>query len=53
MDDDRIEVILDEEAAVDRALHEVGDGELALILADDVPGVLAQLHPHSSGTAAV
>jgi cyanophycin synthetase len=53
MSDDRIEVILDEEEAVDRALEEVGDGELALILADDVPGVLAQLHPHSSGSAAV
>ena len=53
MSDDRIEVILDEETAVDRALEEVGDGELALILADDVPGVLAQLHPHSSGSAAV
>jgi cyanophycin synthetase len=52
MDDERIEVILDESAAVDRALEEVGDGELALILADDVPGVLAQLHPHSSGPAA-
>jgi cyanophycin synthetase len=52
MDEERIEVILDEREAVDRALSEVGDGELALILADDVPGVLAQLHPHSSGPAA-
>ncbi|MEW5930478.1 MAG: cyanophycin synthetase [Gemmatimonadota bacterium] len=53
MDEERIVVILDEREAVDRALREVGDGELALILADDVPGVLAQLHPHSSGPAAV
>jgi cyanophycin synthetase len=52
MDEERIEVILDEREAVDRVLREVGDGELALILADDVPGVLAQLHPHSSGPAA-
>ena len=52
MGDERIEVILDEAAAVDRALEEVGDGELALILADDVQAVLAQLHPHSSGPAA-
>ncbi|HEX2093364.1 MAG TPA: cyanophycin synthetase [Longimicrobiaceae bacterium] len=53
MADDRIEVILDEPAAVDRALAELGDGELAVVLADDVPGVLAQLHPHSSGSGTV
>jgi cyanophycin synthetase len=48
---DRIEVILSEPDAVERILHLLGDGELALILADDVPGVLEQVREHGLGNA--
>ncbi|HEX7242672.1 MAG TPA: cyanophycin synthetase [Longimicrobiaceae bacterium] len=53
MAEDRIDVVLPEPEAVERALGELGDGELVLILADDVPGVLAQLRPLSDGNAAI
>ncbi|MBV9774465.1 MAG: cyanophycin synthetase, partial [Gemmatimonadetes bacterium] len=53
MRDESIQVVLPEREAVERALAEMGDGDLTVILADDVPGVLAQIHPHSNGAATV
>ncbi len=46
-------MVLPEPEAVERALSELGDGDLLLILADDVPAVLAQIRPFSDGSAAV
>jgi cyanophycin synthetase len=43
--DDRIEVVPGEREAVDRALALLGDGELAIVLADKVRDVLAHLRP--------
>ncbi|HUQ82864.1 MAG TPA: cyanophycin synthetase [Gemmatimonadaceae bacterium] len=40
---DHIEVVTDEMAAVDRAVELLGDRDIAVILADDVPRVLAHL----------
>jgi len=48
---DQIEVVADEPAAVDRALSLLGEGELMVVLADDVPGVLAQIRPRATGAA--
>ena len=42
---DQIEIVPSEREAVTRALAELADGDLAVVLADDVPGVLAQLRP--------
>jgi cyanophycin synthetase len=50
---DRIEVILPELDAVDRALELLGDGDLAVVLADDVPGVLEHVRARIAGNAAV
>jgi TusA-related sulfurtransferase len=38
---------------VERALEEMGEGDLVVVLADDVPGVLAQIQPRASGTGAL
>ncbi|MBV9110363.1 MAG: hypothetical protein JO306_13205, partial [Gemmatimonadetes bacterium] len=46
---DQIEQVQTEETAVTRALSMLGDGELAVILADDVAGVLAQVRPRAAG----
>ena len=41
--EDRTETVLDESDAVERALETLEDGDLAVILVDDVHGVLAQV----------
>ena len=46
---DRVERVYEEPAAVTRALELMGDGGLVVVLADDVPAVLAQLAPIASG----
>src|SRR4051794_22042222 len=45
---EQIEVLPTEAAAVERSLQVIGEGDLLVILADDVPSVLAQLRPHAS-----
>jgi cyanophycin synthetase len=45
---EQIEVLPTEAAAVERSLQVIGDGDLLVILADDVTAVLAQLRPHAS-----
>ncbi|HET7464714.1 MAG TPA: cyanophycin synthetase, partial [Longimicrobium sp.] len=47
---DQIEQERDEEAAVARAVALLGEGDVAVVLADDVPGVLAQLRPRTTST---
>ncbi|HVG44652.1 MAG TPA: hypothetical protein VM890_07975, partial [Longimicrobium sp.] len=47
---DQIEVQPTEAAAVARSLEVIGDGDLLVILADEVSAVLAQLRPHASAT---
>ncbi len=47
---DQIEQAPGETAAVARALEVLGEGDVAVVLADDVPGVLAQLRPRATGT---
>ncbi|HET7234659.1 MAG TPA: cyanophycin synthetase [Longimicrobium sp.] len=47
---DQIEQVSSEPAAVARAIELLGDGDVAVVLADDVPGVLAQLRPRTTGT---
>jgi cyanophycin synthetase len=47
---DQIEQVETEETAVARAMSMLGDGELAVVLADDVAGVLAQVRPRAAGT---
>jgi cyanophycin synthetase len=49
---DQIESLPTEAAAVTRALEVIGDGDLLVILADDVAAVLAQIRPHASATGA-
>jgi UDP-N-acetylmuramyl tripeptide synthase len=43
MSADEIEVILDELDAVDRVISLLGDGDIGVVLADGVPGMLAHL----------
>jgi cyanophycin synthetase len=50
---DAIETELDELAAVDRALDQVGEGDLLMILADNVAPVLAHVQRRADGTAAM
>jgi len=50
---DAIETVLDEIQAVDRALEQVEDGDLVMVLADKVPAVLAHVHKRSGGAAAL
>ena len=40
---DRIEVVQEEHAAVERLLAQLEDGDLGVVLAEDVRGVLEQL----------
>jgi cyanophycin synthetase len=47
---DQIEQVETEANAVARALSLLNDGELAVVLADDVAGVLAQVRPRATGT---
>jgi hypothetical protein len=42
-----------EQGAVARLLDELAPGDLGVILADKVPGVLAQVQARATGTAAV
>jgi cyanophycin synthetase len=53
MHGDCIETVLDEMEAVDRAMNEVGEGDLVMVLADKVPAVLAHVQRHVDGAAAV
>jgi cyanophycin synthetase len=46
----QIEQTPNEQAALVRALEVLGEGDVAVVLADDVPGVLAQLRPRATGT---
>ncbi|MBA4158185.1 MAG: cyanophycin synthetase [Gemmatimonadetes bacterium] len=48
MSPERFSIIPREEDAVDWALAELGDGDLAVILADDVPAVLARIRAHTA-----
>ncbi len=41
-----------EKEAVNRVLAELGDGDLVVILVDDVPGVLAQVQAQAPGANA-
>jgi cyanophycin synthetase len=45
---EQIEVLPTEAEAVERSLQVIGDGDLLVILADDVTAVLAQIRPHAS-----
>jgi cyanophycin synthetase len=49
MPPDRMEVVLSENAAVDRMLAELRDGDLAIFLAEHVRGVLRRLQRHAPG----
>ncbi|HST61052.1 MAG TPA: cyanophycin synthetase, partial [Longimicrobium sp.] len=40
----------DEHAAVARAVEMLGEGDVVVVLVDDVPGVLEQLRPRTTGT---
>ncbi|MFN2399175.1 MAG: cyanophycin synthetase [Gemmatimonadaceae bacterium] len=53
MADDHIETVLKEMDAVKHVLEILRDGDLAIVLADDVAGVLALLAPRSSGRATI
>ena len=53
MSDDHIEIVLKEMDAVNRVLEILQEGDLAIVLADDVAGVLALLAPRSSGRATI
>jgi cyanophycin synthetase len=50
---ERIEVVASEYDAVERALELLGDDELLVVLADDVPSVLGQITPRAAGTGAL
>jgi cyanophycin synthetase len=53
MTEDRIESFRTEAEAVERMLAGLEDGDLAVVLADDVRGVLARIQPHANGAGAV
>jgi cyanophycin synthetase len=50
---DRIRYVPDESDAVLAAVEGIEEGELVLVLADDVKGVLATLQPHLTGVATI
>jgi cyanophycin synthetase len=52
MHGDQFEVVPAEPDAVARMLAQLGEGDLGVVLADDVPSVLAQLRPHTTGPGA-
>ena len=45
---DHIEIVHSEPEAVERATGLMGDGDLVVVLADDIPAVLAQLRPRAA-----
>jgi cyanophycin synthetase len=49
--DDRHRVVLPEQEAVELALSELGEGDLVIVLAENVRAVLAQIRPHASGAS--
>ena len=49
MHGDQIEVVRTEEEAVQRAVSELGEGDLAVVLVDDVPGVLTLVRSLNGG----
>jgi cyanophycin synthetase len=49
MAEDRFAVIATEPEAVERVLAELRDGDLAMVLVEDVGAVLAQVQPHAVG----
>ncbi|HVH11993.1 MAG TPA: hypothetical protein VM759_03020, partial [Longimicrobium sp.] len=53
MHGDSIETVLDEMEAMDRALAELGEGDLVLVLADKVGPVLAYVQRYADGNAAM
>lgn len=53
MHGDAIETVLDEMEALERALAELGEGDLVLVLADKVGPVLAYVQRHADGNAAM
>ncbi len=53
MREERIEVLRSEARAVERMIAGLEEGDLAVVLAEDVRGVLAQIHPHATGAAVV
>jgi len=53
MPEERIEVLHSEAHAVERMIAGLEEGDLAVVLAEDVRGVLAQIHPHATGAAVV
>ncbi len=52
MHGDQIEVIHDEEEAIARVMSEIGEGDLAVVLADSVPSVLSAIQKHAPPGAA-
>jgi cyanophycin synthetase len=53
MEAGEIETVLDELEAVDRALAAVQEGDLVMVLADNVPPVLAHVQQYADGSAAL
>jgi cyanophycin synthetase len=51
MDEDRFAIVHSEHAAVEHVLEQLRDGDLAMILAEDVAAVLAQVQPRAVGAA--
>jgi cyanophycin synthetase len=51
MPDDRIEYIRNEMEAVRKGIGRLGEGDLMVLLADDVPGILAEIQRHAAGVA--
>ncbi|HEU0051732.1 MAG TPA: Mur ligase family protein, partial [Longimicrobium sp.] len=47
---DQIEVVRSEREAVERTVASLGEGDLAVVLVDDVPGVLSLLRPYARAT---
>jgi cyanophycin synthetase len=49
MAEDRIRMIPSEPEAIERMLAELREGDLVVVLAENVPGVLRQVAPHTAG----
>jgi cyanophycin synthetase len=47
MHGDQIEVVRSEREAVERTMAGLGEGDLAVVLVDDVPGILSLLRPYA------
>jgi hypothetical protein len=50
---ERVDVVLSESAAVQHVVAMLGEGDLAVILAEDVRRVLTQLQHHAPGSCAL